>query len=74
MEAALTRDYYEPLNPAAISGEWNLWQRLSQWSVSAPRFIFPISASLKRCSVSGCSGALIVTTSQTRTIDSTFGW
>src|SRR5208282_5246324 len=47
------------------------------------RFSLLMSASLKRCSVSGCSGALIVITSQTRTIvitsqtrtiDSTPGW
>ncbi len=35
----------------------------------APRFIVPISSSSNRCSVSGCSGALIVTTSQTGTSD-----
>ena len=34
----------------------------------------PISSSSNRCSVSGCSGALIVTTSQTRTSDSASSW
>ena len=40
----------------------------------APRFILPMSSSSKRCSVSGWSGALIVTTSQTGTIDAASGW
>src|SRR5438876_9750961 len=33
-----------------------------------------MSASSNRCSVSGCSGVLMVTTSQTRTSDSADGW
>jgi hypothetical protein len=34
----------------------------------------PISLSLNMCSVSGWSGALMVTSWQTLTKDSTFGW
>ena len=40
----------------------------------APRFILPNNVSLNMCSVSGCNGALIVTTSHTDTSDSTVSW
>ena len=39
-----------------------------------PRFILPMSASLNMCSVSGCRGQWMLTTSQTLTSDSTVSW